>query len=265
MDFIEWLQARGFSDRTIAEYSKWARRWSRYCWAHDTTPEHAPVGLIARWSKTLPTSWASRKQAHTALGHLHDYIGRDDDSHHAIRVPPKPTTSTRALPDDEARLLRDAAMLHGGREGTAVLLALYTGARRLELARFQWSGVDFHRKRIRWQRAKRGGTADLYMHADLEKALVRLPKVSDYLFPGNNGRAHVRPATVWQWVRKIAATVDVEVSTHQLRATWITELTEHAGLLEASHLAGHKDPRVTLHYVKARNEALDTAVQSVQY
>lgn len=265
MDFTDWLYAQGFADRTVAEYDKWARRWQRWCWAHDTDPTHAPIGLLVAWAQTIPPSWASRKQAHTALGHLHTYLGRDDDAHHAIRIPAKPSTSTRALPDADAHRLHQGAVLYGGREGAAVLLGLYTGARRLEIARFAWAGVDFDRGRIRWTRAKGGGTADMLLHPELEKALVRLPRSGDHLFPGNNGRAHVTPATVWNWVRKVARTVGVQVRTHELRASWITELTDNVGLLEAAELAGHKDPRVTMHYVKGRQETKDAAVAGVTY
>lgn len=265
MEFVAWLYTQGFADRTVAEYDKWARRWSRWCWAHDTVPEQAPVELVVDWSRELPPSWASRKQAHTAVGHFHQFLGRHDQAHRAIRVPPKPPTRTRPLRDADARRLHQAALLHGGREGAAVILALYTGARRLEIARFRWDGVDFDRRRVCWERAKHGGTADLLLHPELEKVLWRLPRTSDYLFPGNNGRPHVRPATVWQWVRKIATTVGVEVKTHELRASWIQQLTDHVGLLEASELAGHRDPRVTLSYVRGRQEAKDAAVGGVTW
>lgn len=265
MEFVAWLHTQGFADRTVAEYDKWARRWSRWCWAHDTTPDEAPVSLYVSWSETLPDTWATRKQALTGIGHLHDFLGRTDDAHRAIRVPPKPATSTRALRDADAKLLHDAAVMYGGREGTAVLLGMYTGARRLEIARFRWTSVDFDRQRIVWQRAKHGGTADLFLHPVLEKALIRLPRTGDYLFPGNNARPHVTPATVWGWVNKVAATVDVEVRTHELRASWITRLTETVGLLEAAELAGHRDPRVTLHYVKGRQDVKDAAVAGVSW
>lgn len=266
VDFTAWLYTQGYADRSVGEYDKWARRWTRHCWAHDTTPAEAPVRMLAEWAASLPVGRESRKQAHTALSHLHRFIGREDGAHGAIRVPPKKPTRTPPLADDDARALRDTAVMVGGRQGAACLSGLYTTARRIEIARLRWSDMDLDRQRFRWERAKHGGPGDLHMHDVLAKALLRLPHTgSDYVFPGNNGRPHVAPATIWSWVRKVGRIAGVQVATHQLRATCITQLAEKHSVLIAAHAAGHRDLNETLHYLRDQSRATDEALATLDW
>lgn len=266
LDFHDHLRTLQLAPRSADEYVRWARRLVRWCEQWSTTPAEATVGCIATWGDTLPASRASRKNAAVATRHLLEWCGRHDRAWRAIYVPRKPHNDPRPLEPDTAALLLEAAVMHGGRQGLAVLIGLHTGARREEIARMRWDGMDLDRGRIRFRRVKGNPPADLAMHPVVADALERHPRTGLFLFPGNNGRPHVAPATIWQWVRKVGRAAGIEVATHELRHTFITEVNDLTDNLRlAQHVAGHADPAQTARYTRVRRQKADDAVLQVTY
>lgn len=269
VDFADHLYGRGKAHRTVAEYVKWVRRLARWCdergYQLDTLAPH----LVRRWADdTIPHSRESRKQARTALGHYWRMVGRQDAPQEAIRTPRKPHGRPNPLSDDEARLLRDGAIMAGGRPGTALLLLLYTAARPGEVAMMRWDGIGTDR--VRWWREKGSEWHEAPLHPVLDEALRRFRPASaeGHLFVGNNGRAHVSATTVWSWTRRVAATVGLEdVTPRRLRATAGSRVLAATGSIDATAaLLGHRDVNVTrAHYAETPWEHLEAAVGSLDW
>ena len=266
LDFHDYLRALNLAPRSADEYTRWARRLVRWCEQWSTTPAEATVACIATWGDTLRPSRSTRKNAATATRHLLQWCGRNDGAWRVIYVPPKRHNEPRPLDPDDAALLHEAAIMVGGRKGLAVLIGLHTGARREEIAGMRWDGMDLDRGRIRYRRVKGNPPADMAMHPVIADALGRHPQTAVHLFPGNNGRPHVAPSTVWTWVVKVGQVAGITVTTHELRHTLITEINDLTGNLRiAQHIAGHADPAVTARYTRVHRAQSDDAVLQVSY
>lgn len=264
--FTRHLEGTGLAHRSVAEYTKYVRRadlWLR---------EHQHVELSAAqphhvraWADTLPPSWSTRKQAKTSIGHWQRWAQHPEDLAGAIPVPRKPRMRPRALPDDQAAKLENEAQ-RAGLPGLAVLLGLYLGMRRCEIAAAAWTGWDG--TSFTWQRAKTGVVAQLPVHPRLAAALERAPRYSPYLFPSGStrtGRPHVAPVTVWEWVRQVGASAGVEVTTHQLRHTSITRVVDTMGIRVGQEWAGHLDPEVTAGYSMVPQQRLEQAAAQLAW
>jgi integrase len=260
--FVAHLAGKGLADRSINEYDKMIRRAER--WLADrrlrlltAAPHH-----IRTWSDTLPNSWSTRKQARTALGHWQTWAGHPEDLAGAVRVPRKPKPRPRALPDDDAARLEAAAHLAGHR-GVATLLGLYLGMRRVEIAAASWTSL--HGDEWVWQRAKTGDMAALPIHPRLRVALevYERARLGPFLFPGDKGRPHVAASTVWKWVRDVGTSCGVDVATHQLRHTCISQIVDTVGIRVGQQWAGHRDPEVTAGYSRVPQQRMVEAMGSL--
>lgn len=266
MDFHTHLRCANLSDRTVVIYDQWVRRLERWCWDRRILADEVTQEQIVEWAQTIPSSWSSRKAARQALRHWCEWLGRDDQPYDAIYVPRSPRYTCRALTVEDARRLRDMAVMHGGRQGLAVLCGMYLAARRAEIAALTWSG--YGDGRMRFDRVKDGGTADLKVHPVLTEALdeSRPQAVSLYLFPGDRGRPHVSPTTVWEWVRHIGRLADVVLSTHALRHTALATMNDATGDLRATQeVAGHRNPQTTAIYTRATRARMDDAMGALDY
>lgn len=267
IDFQDHLLGRGKADRTIREYVKWVRRLARWADANGYQLDTIEPHHVRRWADdTIPNSRESRKQARTALAHY--YRQRDDRPWEAIRTPRKPRGRPNPLPDDEAKLLRDGAIMHGGRAGVAVLLLTYTAARPGEVAAMRWDGIGTDR--IVWWREKVSDWHEAPLHPVLCEALDRFrpPAAEGHLFAGNNGRQHVSATTVWEWTRRVATTVGLDgVTPRRIRATAGTRVLAATGSIDATAaLLGHRDINVTrAHYAETPWRHLEQAVGSLDW
>lgn len=269
VQFRDALLGQGLADRTAAEYVKWLRRLHAWCATHGVDPVTAPAPVVRTWADTLPRSWASRKQARNALAHYYRLVGRLDEPWKAVRVPRKPRPQYRGLSEADARTLRDAALIIGGRQGLATLVGLYTGARASEIAGLRWDGVDYAAETIRWWRSKTSEWHSVPLHPVLAEALREAHDGTRKgpVFMGNNGRVYVSPATVWGWVRHVGEMVSIDVSPHQLRATAGTLVLEVTRDLDAAaEFLGHRDPSVTRgHYTRTSQVRLRAAVEALEF
>jgi len=266
MNFHDHLRSSNLSPRTIIIYDQWIRRLERWCYQGRILPDRITRAQLADWADTLPATWATRKSARQALRHWVSWLGREDPLHEAIYVPPKVRYSCRALTVEDAHTLQETAVVYGGREGLVVLLGMYLAARRAEIAAMRWDG--YAEGRMRFVRVKSGETADLPVHPVLAVALDAMqPRAtSDYLFPGDRGRPHVSPTTVWEWVRHVGQLAEVEVTTHRLRHTALATMNDATGDLRATQeVAGHRDPATTALYTRATKARVSAAVESLGY
>ena len=264
-EYHDELRGAGKSDKTIADYVKYVRRLGRYADERGYCLDDIPTHVVRDWAdREVRNSWASRKQARTALAHLWRRR-RDDEPWHAIRTPRKPRPTYRGLPPEDAAKLRNAALMVGGREGLATLLCMYTGARAGEVAAMRWDGVA--EGTIRWWRTKTSEWHMVPLHPTLRQVIEDMRDGDGPMFTGNNGRAYVSTVTIWAWVGKVGEIAGVKVAPHQLRATAGTMVLEATGDLDAAcEFLGHRDPAVTRnHYTRTSQRRLDEAIQALEY
>ena len=259
--YMDLLRGRGLADKTISEYCKYVRRLHRWCLVNQLDPDTIPPHRVRDFADSqLPRSWASRKQARTALAHYWRALGRDDEPWVAIPVPRKPRPAYTGLSPADASMLKQAAVLYGSRPGLAVLCLLYTGARPSEVAGFR--AEHLAGGMARWWRPKTQDWQAIPLHPALAE---HIPTGSGPMFVGNNGREHVSGTTVWSWCRKVARTVGMDVTPKQLRSTAGMMVLEGTGDIDAAaSFLGHRSVDVTrAHYTRTSQRRLDEAVHAL--
>lgn len=269
MDLEERLYGEGLAERTVKEYVKWAKRLARWCTLHGHDLATLDAHLVRCWiDQTVPPGRESRKQAYTACKHLYTMLGRQDAPWEAIRVPAKPKGAPHPLSPREAATMRKAAILHGGREGVAVLGLLYTAARAVEVAGWRWDGIDCDERTIRFWRPKRRDWHTVPLADPLAEAIERFrpAHAEGHMFAGDRGRPHVSATTIWTWTRKVADAAGLEgIHPRRLRATVASEVLEATGDIDAAaQLLGHADPSVTrAYYTTTSMRRLRSAVAAI--
>ena len=172
---------------------------------------------------------------------------------------------SRALELDEAARLARTAVEVGHPEGMAVLLGLYLGLRREEIARARWDrfspGFDWYTVL-----GKFSLEATLPVHPVLKRVL--LPNMSGYpwVFPGRRA-SHVTPATINAWVRQVGDAAEVKkLSPHRLRHTAIATVNDATGDLRmAQEFARHADIETTQIYTRMTKDRLQSALEHLDY
>jgi site-specific recombinase XerD len=260
-DYVRRLQGRKLSPRTVESYSRDLRAFER--WLH-TQIEHVPTltdittHAIEQWQddhaqlsattviKTLTAlkshaQWCIRK----AL--------RADDPTALIDWPRKADSLPRPLALEQ---LRDLDILlsrpPSPRHRRVVLLALYAGLRRSEIANLDWANVNLSAQTIAILNAKWGGSRSIPIHPRLLADLVttsiakRIGAVCGT--PEGTFYDDEMIAKVFsEWVQ--ARTMLADVTCHRLRHTFATQLLQ-AGIdiRIIAELMGHRDTRTTMRY-----------------
>ena len=169
----------------------------------------------------------------------------------------------KALDQDDARALVRAARTRGDRKGLAVLLGLYQGLRRAEIAALPWSAIGDDG----WVTVvgKGSKTRVIPLHPVVLAALEAVPREGEYLFPGRFG-GHVAGATVWDWAGEVAVDAGVTTKLHWLRHTALATQNDATGdLRTVQHFAGHSKPQTTAGYTRASRRRLQDAVLAIDY
>lgn len=257
------LIMRGLSDSTVRNYRCLYQRWLDWCITVDTDSANPDATQVRAWSKTIHGSRSMLAQASAMMGHLCELLDVPSVQN-AIPVPRAPRGQSRALSIEDAMKL-EAAAHYAGTGGTAVLVGLYTAARRGEIAGMEWEHVDFQGGRIRWWRPKVRDWHTVPLHPVLAEHLEQRVG-GQWLFPGRYG-GHVSPAQVWRWVLDVADQAGIgKVTPHQLRHTSITTAHDASHDLRAAQdLAGHEDPSVTVRYTRKNEERLREVVSMIDY
>jgi len=258
--FDEYLYGHGLSGRTVQEYVRVARGWTRWledCHIDVPQPHHA-----RDWSDGLPPSRSSRKMAVAMLRWWQLWhLGEDVGLTQAVRVPRKRRPDPDPLTTDEWQRLIEAAQLVGGRQGLATLIICYTAARPSEVASMRWDGWDG--RYLSWWRPKCQDTHRL-LAAPVLAAMLDRQAGEGQMFVGDGGRPCVSPQTVWGWVRHVGRLADVDVCPRRLRATVATEVLERTSSIDAAAaVLGHASVDSTRHYARTSRRRLDAAIGSL--
>lgn len=259
-----WI-AEGLSDKTIAAYALVIRRAEHLLAEMGTTLVAATPTEVRALAASWPRTRSSRIQLRVALARAWEVAGRPAGPALAIAVPSKPRYRCRALPEASAASLAATAASHGGPDGLAVLLGLYAGLRRSEIAALEWCQVA-----PGWLRIVGKGevTREVPIHPRLSAALeARRAEIGGrWVFPGRKG-SHVTPTTIWTWSRRIGELALVgSVPTHVLRHTAIATLNDATADLRAAQIfAGHASSETTEIYTRVSTRRLVAAVESITY
>jgi integrase/recombinase XerC len=184
---------------------------------------------------------------------------------------------SRALEEPAAAALAAVARrraAEGTRKGLAVLLGLYGGLRRSEIAELRWTDLAGDG----WVRViGKGSERQIPLHpvllASLEALRSRRPIQSlgpqglrGRVFLGQGG-GRLHPTTVWTWVRQLSAEAGLPpVQVHVLRHTALTTALDGTHDLRAvQELAGHARPETTAGYTRVRSDRLSATVLAISY
>jgi integrase len=265
-EFMNSMIAAGYSAKSCAVYCPTLAR------ADVAGLDLDSVGPreLREYAESTPRTRASRALLRSSLSCYWALTGRLDGPLGAIPIPRRPKGRCRALDERTAASLACRAFARNDEKGLAVLLGLYAGLRRAEIAALRWTDVDDEG----WLTVVGKGdrTRVIPLHPILVAALAsrrcHLPSAggSDFVFPGRFG-AGQHPATVWGWVREVALDAGLgKISTHVLRHTALaTALDATRDLRAVQELAGHASPETTAIYTRATKARLEAAVAAIDY
>lgn len=260
------LVMQNLADNTIRIYRALYVRWRDWAIQHNRDPDRPDPLAVRAWSRTLAGSRSVLAQARAAIGHACRIFDTPDVSD-AIPLPRQPRRPRGRVLDaeDGARLAQKA--LNHGTAGLAVLVGLFTAARRSEIAGLAWRDVDFDRATITFTRPKTRDRHTVPLHPNLADQLIRRKVPGEtWVFPGRWG-GHVSPATIGTWVERVAEDADLgHVTPHVLRRTAGTHANDRTRDLRAvQDLLGHTDPSVTAGYTRVTDAALSEAVGALDW
>jgi integrase len=249
------LLARNLSPKTASLYLAHVRRLRSWCENHRADLETLSAGELEDYVGDVPYSHVSRVQLRAALEHYWAIAGRADPPTYVIRVPKRRRMLSKALDTDVARQLEEAALARRDLPGLAVIIGLYLGLRRFEIAKLRWADFDDDG----WVTVMGKGDvpATLPVQAVVSQYLSWVQREGPFVFPGRSGGS-VNPATVWQWCLQVAEEAGLgRISTHVLRHTALTIGNDETGDLRAvQDFARHAKPETTAGYTKATRRRL---------
>lgn len=170
-----------------------------------------------------------------------------------VRKLKEPRGRVRFLSDDERRRLLKACKQSGNPSlYAAVVLALSTGARKMEILSLRWADVDMKRGLITLHKTKNDERRSLPVRGHALDVLSDLRKVrridTDLLFPSQ--RKPEKPVVIRDpWVRALDAAEIVDFRFHDLRHSAASYLAMNGATLpEIAAVLGHKTLQMVQRY-----------------
>ena len=145
-------------------------------------------------------------------------------------------------------------------------LALFSGLRRGEIFKLQWSDIDFHRGFIHIQEPKGGKSQKIPMNQSARELLKSIPKKDDeYVFPARNGGPRKDISKDARKIKVEAGLPDDFRAFHGLRHVYATMLacSGKVDMYTLQKLMTHKSPQMTQRYAHFRDEAMQRAGSTV--
>lgn len=262
--YKEWLVERGLDDKTIRIYQAKLQQVLKLVDAYGWHINQLTASQVRTIAQAFPNSPSTKRQLRSALKHWWEMCEVPSKAS-AIRVPKPPRGQYRGLEDDEARLLAKTSV-GWWPDGAATLTALYTGGRRFEVAKMQWTHFD---REMRWVTitGKHNQVRVVPVHPRLKLELAPHMTMFPSVFPGSRGRTHVSEATIWNWVRNVCEAAGIrQITPHQLRHTCLATMNDTTGDLRATQdFAGHARPETTAIYTRSSQQRLLTAMEALDW
>lgn len=257
--YAAYLVMQGKADGTIRNYIPFYTSWLDWCATEGADPTAFDPLEVRAWSRSIHPSRSMRDLAGAAIYHACQMYGVESVSD-AVMRPRAPKPQPDALSDDDAiKLERHAHLM--GRAGTAVLVGLYTAARRASIAGMEWQYVG--EETIKWYRPKNRDWHEVPLHPVLREHLEPR-RCGQWLFPGRWG-GHIAPGTMNEWVRKVGEAAGVGyVKPKQLRSTAATIINEVTGDVRAAQVfLGHTKITTTQIYTRVSEKRLRAACHAL--
>lgn len=259
------LLGLGLAPRSAQLYARTIQSADRYFAGEGWDLAAATVEQVAEYAATKPLTFGSRSLLRIALGHYWSFADHPRPPVRAIRCPPKPAMVCKALDHDDARILAKAARARRDRMGLAVLLGLYQGMRREEIATARPDAISADGW---WTVIGKGAKSrTIPVHHVVAESLTDEPRPGPWLFPGRAPGSHVSTASIWNWVREVADDAGVGlIKPHWLRHTALATQNDATGDLRAVQVfAGHARSSTTEGYTRATRAALQRVSRSLDY
>lgn len=185
-----------------------------------------------------------------------------DGINFTIKMPQFDNETTDDLsPEQLASLLHEIEHSDNIIAASMMLTALYSGMRRGEMFKLQWSDVDFDHGFIYLRNPKGNTTQRIPMNTELRQVFMRLPQTSDYVFPGKNGSMRVDIKRAVNAIKKAADLPKEFRPLHGLRHVYASMLASSGkvDMYTLQKLLTHKGPAMTQRYAHLRDDALKKA------
>ena len=260
-----WLRdrlfARQLARKTVNVYAGRLGHLAKWCVAVGSTIDTLTAAELEAYVVELPRTRSTLHILRSALAHYFAISGRAETPLYVVRPPRRRRMVSRALPDSDARRLEAAALNRQDLKGFAVILGLYLGLRRFEIASLRWS--DFFEGWVTFV-GKGDLESQLPVHEVVLRYMAGLPRQGPFIFPGRFG-GPVNPTTIWGWVREVARDAGLgDIPTHVLRHTALTAANDATGDLRATQdFARHAKPETTAGYTRTTERRLREVAEAI--
>jgi integrase len=186
------------------------------------------------------------------------YAGENPMDH--VEFPKLDNQKTEFMTDEElSRLLEVLDTWPFDDSAAFVRFALFSGFRRGELFKLQWSHVDFERNMVTLPDPKGKKTVTVPVCQPALEVLNSLNRTSDFVFPGRGGNQRTDFKSPWQKIRKKAG-LPKGFRFHGIRHHFASTLISNGvDLAVVQGLLSHKDSRTTQRYAHLQPGALKSA------
>jgi|ETNmetMinimDraft_23_1059889.scaffolds.fasta_scaffold54351_2 integrase len=227
----------------------------------DITPaliaEHRDLLLKEIGPKKKKRSPSSVINYMAALSHvftiaIREWEWLEDSPIRNVRKPKRPRGRVRFLDKEEReQFLEVCKASHNSALYPVVVLALSTGARRMEIMNLTWGDIDFIRKRAIIHETKNDERRAIRLGEPVFKVIGEIQKVrridTNLLFPDETGRKPIDLRRAWDKAIKEVGIEDFRF--HDLRHSAASYLAmEGASLAEISAALGHKTLQMVKRY-----------------
>lgn len=188
-----------------------------------------------------------------------------------IQLPKLNNHRTEDLNPDQLQALLDAIEADDHPvAGKMMLCALYTGMRRGEMFKLEWSDLDFERGFIRLRDPKGGKDQSIPMNTQARALFESMPVLCQFVFAGRpdkdgNYAPRTRIADQVNRIKKAAGLPDDFRALHGLRHVYASMLASSGkvDMFTLQKLMTHKSADMTQRYAHLRDDALTRAGQVV--
>jgi integrase len=144
--------------------------------------------------------------------------------------------------------------------GPIMLTALYTGMRKSEILRLEWSDVDFEHGFIHLRGPKGGQDQKIPLNEAARAVFEKLPRTHDLVFPGIHGQRTGLYHAIGPIKKKAGLPANFR-PLHGLRHHYASMLASsgQVDMYVIQKLLTHKSPTMTQRYAHLRDEALKKA------
>lgn len=173
-----------------------------------------------------------------------------------IKLFPKQKSIIYVKEDQMDKLGRSIDQVESWRMKTMFWLYLLTGCRACEWRLAKWDWIDFSRDTMTIPKTKNGDAFDVLLSPEALALLHKLPRQTDYIFPGNKRGRPLSRSSVWRcWDRTRRRAGLPHIKIHSLRHTFATWLRRSGTAIELlQKLINHKSIQSTMIYLHFEND-----------